>query len=61
MATAVKEVPGFNTIAAGNSRQVPAGNPIQYLVAQIAPYPNDDLIVGNTYSLSGPNHTTGLS
>ncbi|WOB50115.1 hypothetical protein NYR97_01415 [Xanthomonas hydrangeae] len=60
MTTTVKEVPSFNTIATGNNIQVHAGNPTQYLVAHIAPYPNDNLIVGNTYNISDPNHAAGI-
>lgn len=60
MTTTVKEVPGFNTVATGNNIQVQPGNPTQYLVAQITPYPNDDLIVGNTYNISDPNHAAGI-
>ncbi|PPU76997.1 MULTISPECIES: hypothetical protein [Xanthomonas] len=60
MATTVKQVPGFSTVATGSNIQVQAGNPTQYLVAQIAPYPNDDLVVGNTYNISDPNHAAGI-
>ncbi|KVT68616.1 hypothetical protein WK56_23850 [Burkholderia ubonensis] len=56
MATTVKEVPGFKVVATGNNIQVNAGPPTQYLVPGIAPYPNKDLVVGNTYNISDPSH-----
>lgn len=56
MATTVKELPGHRQVATGGNIQTMAGPPIQYLVANIAPYPNGDLIVGNTYNISDPTH-----
>ena len=60
MPTTVKEVPGFKVVANGNNIVTQAGPPTQYLVANIAPYPNDDLIVGNTYNISDAAHPTGI-
>jgi hypothetical protein len=52
MPTTVKEVPGFQVVANGNNIVTVNGPPTQYLVSNINPYPNDDLIVGNTYNIS---------
>ncbi|APP81139.1 hypothetical protein [Xanthomonas hortorum] len=60
MSTTVKQIPGFRAIASGNNIVVQAGNPTQYLVLHIAPYPNRDLVVGNTYSISDPNYPPGI-
>ena len=57
MVTTVKEVPGFRVVATANNIQTQAGPPTQYLVPNIVPYPNNDLIVGNTYNISDPTHT----
>ncbi|WP_219819455.1 hypothetical protein [Xanthomonas bromi] len=61
MPTTVKEVPGFKVIANGDNILVQAGNPTQYLVSQIGPYPNSNLIVGNSYDIPDPNHATGIA
>ncbi|MCM5618208.1 hypothetical protein, partial [Xanthomonas hortorum] len=60
MPTTVKQIPGFRAIASGNNIVVQAGNPTQYFVSHIAPYPNRDLVVGNTYSISDPNYPPGI-
>jgi hypothetical protein len=60
MVTTVTEIPGFLQVATGNNIQQQPGNPPQYLVSRIAPYPNDDLIVGNTYRLADPAHPRGI-
>jgi hypothetical protein len=60
MTTSVKEVPGFKEVARGHDIQVNGGPPTQYLVSHITPYPNDDLIVGNTYNISVPTHAPGI-
>ncbi|HVG34216.1 MAG TPA: hypothetical protein VM911_14090 [Pyrinomonadaceae bacterium] len=60
MPTTVKQVPGFQVVATGNNIVTQAGPPTQYLVGNIAPYPNDNLIVGNTYNISDPAHTPGI-
>ncbi|HEY2116783.1 MAG TPA: hypothetical protein VGJ51_16930 [Candidatus Angelobacter sp.] len=54
--TTVKALPGHQQVATGNNIQTQAGPPVQYLVAAINPYPNDNLIVGNTYNISDPTH-----
>ncbi|KUZ70389.1 hypothetical protein [Burkholderia ubonensis] len=56
MATTVKEVPGFKVVATGNNIQTNGGPPTQYLVPGITPYPNSNLVVGNTYNISDPSH-----
>ena len=56
VATIVKEVPGFQQVATGNNIAIQAGPPTQYVVGNIAPYPNSDLVVGNTYNISDPLH-----
>ena len=56
--TTIKAVPGHQQVATGNNVQtqpVPGGA-TQYLVSGIAPYPNNNLQVGNTYSLTDPKH-----
>jgi hypothetical protein len=56
MPTTVKELPGHRQVATGGNIQVQVGPPTQYLVPGINPYPNSDLVVGNTYNISDPNH-----
>jgi len=56
MPTTVKELPGHRVVATGNNIQM-HGN--DYLVPNINPYPNPDLIVGNTYNISDP-HNPGI-
>lgn len=53
MATLIKEVPGFKQVATGDNIQKSGS---EYRVSNIAPYPNDDLIMGNTYNISDPSH-----
>lgn len=60
MATEIKELPGFRVVATGNNIQVQPGQPPQYLVPNIAPYPNNDFIVGNTYKISDPINPGGI-
>lgn len=54
--TTIKELPGHKQVATGNDINTVVGTPTQYLVGNIAPYPNSDLIVGNTYNISDPAH-----
>lgn len=55
--TTVKELPGHKEVATGaNIVTHVVGGVTQYLVGNINPYPNGDLIVGNTYSLTDPTH-----
>jgi hypothetical protein len=56
MSTIVTQLPGHQQVALGDNIQTQAGHPTQYLVAHIAPYPNNNLIVGNTYNISDPGH-----
>ncbi|MEQ8034051.1 hypothetical protein [Xanthomonas sp. WHRI 6106] len=60
MTTTARQLPDFDTIATGGNIEVQAGNPAQYLVARIAPYPNANLVVGKTYNISDPNHMNGI-
>ncbi|KVN58180.1 hypothetical protein [Burkholderia stagnalis] len=55
MTTTIKAVPGFAQVATGGNIQVEAGPPTRYLVSNIQPYPNSDLIKGNTYNISDPS------
>jgi hypothetical protein len=55
--TTIKEVPGHKQVATGNNIQTQVvGGQTQYLVPAINPYPNPNLVVGNTYSLTDPTH-----
>ncbi|KVC57930.1 hypothetical protein WS63_12230 [Burkholderia stagnalis] len=56
MTTTIKAVPGFAQVATGSDIQVEAGPPTRYLVSNIQPYPNSDLIEGNTYNISDPSN-----
>jgi hypothetical protein len=60
MPTTIKTVPGFHEVATGTNIVTVAGPPTQYQVSHIQPYPNDDLIVGNTYNISDPTHHPGI-
>lgn len=53
--TTIKEVPGHKQVATGSNIQTAVNNGVtEYQVASINPYPNSDLIVNNTYSLTDP-------
>jgi hypothetical protein len=55
--TTVKQLPGHQEVATGaNIVTNVVGGITQYLVGSINPYPNNNLIVGNTYSLTDPTH-----
>lgn len=54
--TTIKKLPGHQQVATGNNIVTVAGTPTQYQVSNIAPYPNSELIQGNTYNISDPTH-----
>lgn len=60
MVTKVVQIPGFNQVATGDDIEVQQGNPPQYLVRGINPYPNRDLEVGNTYKITDPLNSRGI-
>jgi len=60
MPTIVTQVPGHQQVAHGDNIQTQIGNPTQYLVGHIGPYPNNNLIVGNTYKITDAAHPRGI-